>query len=561
MAGNTLQAMQIGLQVVGSNIANANTPGYVREQAVFTPAPVQKIGTLTLGLGVRVAGIFQNLDQFVEGRLRDAGGERASAEVQEGIYRELQNILGELTDSDISTNLSNFFNAIDDISDTPEDEAIRNLAVQIGSTLTTAIQARSQRATSLYQDFSDRVENLANEMNTLTEQVRRLNLQIVNIEGSGTSGEAGALRSQRSEILKRLSEIAGVTISDGAASIVNVSLGGQSLVFDGTARKVEAVQFSEDGLLKSDIRFADDQSRLDVAAGELHGIYEARDTIVGGFLEQLDEFAGALIFEFNKVFSQGQGITGFDQLTSAESVLDVDAALDEAGLNFTPTSGSFTVLVRNTSSDPEVLPTTTPHNVIVSLDGIDEDLTLSGLAEALDAIDGIAASISSSNRLEISAESSDIDFSFQGDTSGLLAALGINTFFTGSTARDIAINQVVAEDETKFAAATDGIGVGGENALNLIALNDNSLSSSTISTFNNMYGRLINDTTQGSIVTTAIADGLRVFEGTLTANALGISGVSLDEEAIDMISLQRTYQASARFISTVSELLDQLVQL
>jgi flagellar hook-associated protein 1 len=49
MAGNTLQAMQIGLHVVGNNIANANTPGFIRERVVYTPAPVQKLGELTLG--------------------------------------------------------------------------------------------------------------------------------------------------------------------------------------------------------------------------------------------------------------------------------------------------------------------------------------------------------------------------------------------------------------------------------------------------------------------------------------------------------------------------------
>ena len=58
-----------------------------------------------------------------------------------------------------------------------------------------------------------------------------------------------------------------------------------------------------------------------------------------------------------------------------------------------------------------------------------------------------------------------------------------------------------------------------------------------------------------------MADGLRVFEGTLDASAQAISGVNLDEEAIDMIMLQRTYQASARYISTLSELMDLLVNL
>jgi flagellar hook-associated protein 1 FlgK len=108
VASNALNAMQIGLHVVGQNIANANTPGYIRERTIFTTAPVQELGDLSLGLGVQVSGIVQNVDKFVETRLRDAGSDRASAEVQEKIYRDLQAILGELTDNDLSSTLANY---------------------------------------------------------------------------------------------------------------------------------------------------------------------------------------------------------------------------------------------------------------------------------------------------------------------------------------------------------------------------------------------------------------------------------------------------------------------
>ena len=69
MGSNTLQAMQIGLQVVGNNIANANTPGYIRQEAEFIPAGVQKQGSLILGLGVKVNGITEQIDKFVQARL------------------------------------------------------------------------------------------------------------------------------------------------------------------------------------------------------------------------------------------------------------------------------------------------------------------------------------------------------------------------------------------------------------------------------------------------------------------------------------------------------------
>src|SRR6185295_13139905 len=112
MGSSTLRAMQIGLQVVGNNIANADTPGYVREEAVFAPAPVQRVGGLILGLGVEVDSIVQKLDRFVQQRLMGAQGDRANADTQAQVYRDLETLLNELSDSvDLSSALTGFFSS------------------------------------------------------------------------------------------------------------------------------------------------------------------------------------------------------------------------------------------------------------------------------------------------------------------------------------------------------------------------------------------------------------------------------------------------------------------
>ncbi|HOA53494.1 MAG TPA: flagellar basal body protein, partial [Thermogutta sp.] len=77
MASNTMRADQIALQVIGQNIANAETPGYIREEIALKPAPIQKLGGLPLGLGVQVAAVIQKLDQFLEERLRASVSDRA----------------------------------------------------------------------------------------------------------------------------------------------------------------------------------------------------------------------------------------------------------------------------------------------------------------------------------------------------------------------------------------------------------------------------------------------------------------------------------------------------
>ncbi|TWU25554.1 flagellar hook-associated protein FlgK [Bythopirellula polymerisocia] len=565
MAGNTLSAMQIGLHVVGNNIANANTPGYVRERAIFTPAPVQRIGNLTLGLGVQVAGIEQVIDKFVETRLRDAGSDLASAEVQEKVFNDLQAIIGELTDVDISSALTQFFNGIENVTDGPENIGIRDLVVKDGVSLTQRINSLDRRVEVINADLSSRVQSIATEINTLTEQIRKLNLQIVTTEGGGTTGsDAGGLRSQRAVALTKLANLVDIKATEGKTGSVNISLNGELLVFDGTSRQVEAASVNVNGVNATRIRFVDNKSSLQVNGGELHGVYEARDNVLGSFLESFDQFAATLAFEFNKLYSQGQGLEGFNEITSAARVDDPDAALNQAGLNFTTTSGSFQVLIRNKKDD-----ITKTHDIRIDLNGLDgNDTTLHSLAAKLDSIDGLSATVNLDNRLVLSSETDDIDFSFGIESpeneSGALAALGINTFFTGSKAGDLEVNGQLRSGSragAKFAASTQGINEGTQNALRLVALYDDSLTTLDGSSIRGIYDTIINDTTQGATISAAVADGFRVFAGTLEASAQGVSGVNLDEEAIDMITLQRTYQASARYISTLAELLDTMINL
>jgi flagellar hook-associated protein 1 FlgK len=313
-------------------------------------------------------------------------------------------------------------------------------------------------------------------------------------------------------------------------------------VFEGQRREVSLGVDEANGVELGIIRFVDTRSPLKTTAGEINGLYTARDEIIVGFVDKLDQLAGTLAFEFNKVFSQGQGLVGYDQLTSVASVNDSNASLDAAGLPFTPESGVFDVLVHNKD---------------------DEDTTLADLTAQLDAIDGLAASASLTGRLELTAESTDVEFAFSGDTSGVLAALGLNTFFTGSSAATLGVNDELkgVGDAAKFAASLGGIGEDSRNAERLAVFLDQPLESTGDASLSDIYNQLLNEVTQGSSVAQSVAEGFRVFEGTLEGQQQAVSGVSIDEEAIKMITLQRIYQASARYIQTVAELLDVLVRI
>jgi flagellar hook-associated protein 1 len=557
LAKNTLQATQIGLQVVGQNISNANTPGYIREQVIYQPAPVQKIGDLVLGTGVDIAGIVQVYDKFVLDRLRGATSDRASTTVQEEAFRQLETVVGELSDTDISTSLTNFFASIADVLNQPESVAVRNLAVLRGESLTADINSLARRVQNLRFDANSRVLALGEEINTLTEQIAELNRKIAFTElGTAKRSEAGALRDQRNNALERLSEIVDIRASEQPSGAINVSVGGELLVVEGDWREVNAALTSDRGMSIATIQFANTQSPLFARAGELVGHYEARDSIIGGFSDQLNDFTEMLVNEFNKAFSQGQGLTGFTEVTSEHAAGDASAPLDAAGLPFTPVNGAFDVLVRNTRTG-----LASTSTILIDLNGLDQDLSLNGLAAALSDVDGITATVGPNGDLTVQSDAPDTEFAFSGDTSGVLAALGINTFFSGTTAGNVGVNEVIARDPAKFAASGGGVGEDTDNAIRLAALLNEPLTAQGGVSIAGAYDRITSDLTQGSAVAAGVAEGIRTYETTLESEHLSISSVNLDEEAVRLITLQRTYQATARYIGTLSDLLDVLVNL
>ena len=99
-------------------------PATSARKPIYAPAPVQKQGNLILGLGVEVDSIVQKIDRFVQERLVGARGDRANAEVQEQVYRDLEMLLNELSaDVDLSSSLTGFFNAVDEVLKDPGNVA------------------------------------------------------------------------------------------------------------------------------------------------------------------------------------------------------------------------------------------------------------------------------------------------------------------------------------------------------------------------------------------------------------------------------------------------------
>ncbi len=558
LAGNSMQAQQIGLQVVGQNMANANTPGYSREEAVLSPAPVQRMGNLTLGLGVQVIGVVQQVDDFLNERLRGTNSDVGNHQTQAQIYQNLEGVVGALNQYNLQSSLNSFFSSIAGILNQPESASVRNLAVLQGQTLAGDVNQMSRRVANARADVNTQIVGMTSDINRLVGDIAKLNVQITSTEGGTIShSQAVGLRDKRNQDLSELSKLIGIRVEEQPSGAANVFVGGDYLVFEGTSRLVQTAYTTDRGLSAAHIDLVDTNAPLDTQTGKLAGLMTARDNVLGGFLDKLDGFAGTLNFEFNKVYSSGQGLTGFQAMTSTYPVTSTSNALDNAGLKFTPANGSFQVQVLNKQTG-----LTQTANITVDLNGLDQNETsLNGLATQLNAVNGLKATISASGNLSINTTSPDLQFSFANDNSGVLAALGLNTFFTGSTAADLGVNQAVVADPGKFAASTAGIGIGTGNATKLANFMNQSLASASGSTLTDVYDKMVGDVTQGSSVAQSVSQGYQTFQQTLQGQQASISGVSIDEEAVKMITFQRAYQASARLISTINDLLNTLMHL
>ena len=560
LAANSLLAQQVGLQVVGSNIANAATPGYLRQRVDYVPVPTQERGGLNLGTGVRVQGITSQINQFVQDRARRAVSDLAAAEPQEKTYAILESILGELGDTDLSSILGRFFSRFNEILVEPESSAARRLAISQGEAVTNELNRLDRQVRQHHGDINAEIASVSVEMNQFLREIADLNLKIVELEGGGAiQSDAVGFRDQREMALSELAKLIDIQAVEDSTGSISVFAGGDFLVIAGRHRDMETIFTQQDGLTKANVHIVQTESALQSATGKLSGLLAARDEVLKGFLKELNEFSQTFIFEFNQLYVSGLGEHGHLELTSDFHLENPDDILDEAGLAFTPQNGSFQVKVRNRQTN-----VTETSDIQVDLNGLDDDTSLRDLSAALNAVEGISASlvaVHDRTTLSVTADGPNLEFDFANDNSGVLAALGLGTFFTGFSAAESGVRKELVNELKSLAISRNGFGENVENGVKLAGFLDQRLASQDEVTLTSLYDQFAGGTIQASAVARSVADGLRIFQQTVEGEQLAISGVNIDEEAVQMIAHQRAFQASARLIATASELLELLMAL
>ena len=555
---SALLSYQSALQVVGNNISNVGTEGYTRQSPVLTPATgVVLPEGYTPGGGVTLSALRRNVDESLEDRIRVALGDQADSLIQQQALGRIESTMNELSDNDLSSLLQSFFNAFSDLQNQPQDVGARTTVVTAGDTLAREIQRQRTDVLAQRSELNQQLQDTAIRADEIASEVAGLNVQIAGAE-SGGKGGANSLRDQRDTLLRELGGLVQIEVREQPNGAINVYIGNEPLVQGNLSRGLVTTLETVDGNPSVVVRFADNNSPITMRGGQMAGLVAARDEHVLGQVDLLNGLASAIIKEVNKVHAQGQGLAGFTDVTGTYAVGDPDAALNStrAGLDLAPGNGSFLLSVADQTTG-----ISKTFTITVDLDGIGTDESLNSLVAQINSkVTGVTATATGDNRLRLTADAGS-EITFAEDSSNVLAALGINTFFTGRDAQDMAVSSEVSQNVRLVAAATQGTPGDGSNAARLAALGDETLPNLQNQSLNGFYNAIVSNVAVKGSAAQSSVEAADAINQSLQAQRESISGVSLDEETIALLRLERAFQGAARYTTTVDSLLQEVLLL
>ncbi|QQE78116.1 flagellar hook-associated protein FlgK [Alicyclobacillus sp. SO9] len=225
---STLEAMKQAQSVVGNNMANASTPGYVRERSVMQ----EQVALTTtgnagvagrVGQGVTVESIQRVTNQFVNRQDRANQSNYQMYNVWQQNLSQIQSILNEPSSNSMQNAVDQFFQSWQTLSTNPTDTAARQSVISEAQTLGQTFQTITGQLEAMQSNLGQTVTKQVGQFNQYAQEVANLNKQIVSVKNQGQS--PNALQDQRGLLLDKMSQLADVTYQQQNDGSVSVSVG------------------------------------------------------------------------------------------------------------------------------------------------------------------------------------------------------------------------------------------------------------------------------------------------------------------------------------------------
>lgn len=539
-ARQALLAQQAALQVVGQNIANVNTPGYSRQRPVILPAQPSS-NSRVFRTGVEVDHVQRIFDRFIGAQVNLANANFQSAQEKADLLRQVESLFNDLSleDGGLASSMENLFQGFQELSNNASGSAERTVLQQRGTVVANAFNDLHASLESLGRDLNTMLQADLREINSLSGQIANLNVQIQHVEAN-PKNPANTLRDQRDVLLKQLSEKVGITsIEDSNGQLIVLLGSARPLIEGGRANSLIPVS-DPNNPQNVLVRMQDVQGNIidvssNITSGRIQGFLEVRDTILPNFTDSLNRLAAQLTSSVNQVHSNGYGLDG-----------------STGNHFFVPRQVSGQALAENTGGG-------TPTSVTVfdptqlTLD--DYSITFNSPAVTFDIINTTTGVTVLTGQTYASGAPIRFDGIEMSITDGASAPQAGDMFQISSTkdaASNIAVDPVILNDSQKIAAGSTPLAGDNANALALAQLRDaKTIDGNTFGQFYNVLITSVGIETQNSSI---IAEQRELVVTEVENRRESVSGVSLEEEQLDLIRFQQAFVAASNFVRVADEM-------
>ncbi len=241
-----LNAAQVALSTVSNNISNYNVAGYNRQTAILAQNGGMSTMSGFIGNGVTVTSVNREYNQFITNQLRGAQSQAGAQNAYFEKISQIDNLLASKTNT-LSTNMQDFFSNLENLVSNAGDDAARQTVLGKANGLVNQFNNTDKYLRDMDSGVNQQLSDSANQINSYSQQIAKLNDEITRLRGSG--GEPNALLDQRDQLVTELNQVVGVQVmqQDGDAYTVSFA-NGLTLVQGSNAYQVEAVPSSGDPL-------------------------------------------------------------------------------------------------------------------------------------------------------------------------------------------------------------------------------------------------------------------------------------------------------------------------
>jgi len=575
VATRGLSAAQLGINVTGQNITNAGTEGYSRKR-IEQSAEWRRDGSYgQMGFGVEVYSINRVRDQFLDRLVNDEYTRYGYYSVKDSSYARIEDIFNERTNHSLNSLLNDFWNGWDDVSKNPESAGARETLRSTTESLVTQFHYLTTQFRAYKESINDEIEARVNTINELTAGIYRCNMTIAAAENT-VGNKANDTRDQRDLLLQKLAQLVDVDYHEDEHGVLTVSSNGQMLVSAAKSHQliVNRSQFTEeDGYQYSrvDILHEATGTAYIPKQGELRALIDVRDVDIPKYENAVNDLAKTIITEVNKIHQSGYALSGlsyidffdsdpqnfnaaniklgqaikddinniaagiggkFEKADNIEGVYVWDETIPPSGDYRFDTFKSLLTNTANPGDDP-----------ILKLQDADPKFRNLSKDSLIIEVDG-----------QILQEGVDYYVNYQ---NGEIVFHDASDIVKNSSTLRLSFSY----KDTGYSGPGDG-----DNALLLSQLRNKLLmqgdvfgnSTQTINGFySGLLGRLGTERNDAIAGLGSRTDALKQ----LATRQNEIMGVNLDEEIANLIQYQHTYQASARYLTTINTMLETLLNM